>query len=156
MLTAEITTDADEWHEALPGHHELSLRVVRSAADGRVDGEVSVLFTDDRRMGELNRQYRGQDTSTNVLSFPGGGGGGPIPSLLGDIVLAFETVAREAKAAEVALADHTSHLLVHGFLHLLGYDHESDPQAAKMEALETSILSALDIADPYAAKEVKA
>ena len=156
MLTAEILTDAEGWHEALPQHHELTLKVLRSAAKDRCMGEVSVLFTDDGRMAALNRDYRGQDKSTNVLSFPGGGDRETTPVLLGDIVLAYETIEMEAGASCITLADHTSHLLVHGFLHLIGYDHQTDTEAAEMEALETSILAGLGIADPYAADKVEA
>ena len=103
-------------------------------------------------MRRLNRDYRGKDKPTNVLSFPRrrllAGRLGP---LLGDIVLAAETVAREAEDEGLALDDHLTHLIVHGFLHLLGYDHEDEAEAAVMEGLETAILGGLGIADPYAA-----
>ena len=120
--------------------------------------EISVVFTDDAEQRSLNRAWRGKDSATNVLSFPNmddaaapaAAPGGP-PRLLGDIVLARETVQREAQAQGKTLTDHSSHLLVHGVLHLLGYDHLEEAEAAEMETLETEILAAMGIADPYVA-----
>jgi probable rRNA maturation factor len=114
--------------------------------------EMTVLLTDDREMRDLNRRWRGKDAATNVLSFPAGDEPEGIdgPRQLGDIVLAAETIAREAEAQGITLTDHLSHLVVHGTLHLLGYDHEDDAEAERMEALETTILAGLGIADPYA------
>ena len=113
--------------------------------------EVSLVFTDDDHIRLLNRQYRGKDAPTNVLSFPAApvisGRFGP---LLGDIVLARETIAAESEAGGLDFAGHLTHLIVHGFLHLVGYDHETDAEAAIMERLETDILGGLGIADPYA------
>ncbi len=113
--------------------------------------EVSILFTDDAAVRVLNRQYRDEDAPTNVLSFPAPspilGRFGPV---LGDIALARETIAAEATAGGLTFADHLTHLIVHGFLHLLGYDHETDSEAIGMERLETAILARLGIADPYA------
>jgi probable rRNA maturation factor len=112
--------------------------------------EVSFVFTDDAHIRELNRQYRSKDTPTNVLSFPGApAGAGILGPLLGDIVLASETIAREADADGMKLDDHLVHLIVHGFLHLLGYDHGKNRDAAVMEGLETAILARLGMADPY-------
>jgi probable rRNA maturation factor len=112
---------------------------------------VSLVFTDDASVRVLNRDYRGKDKPTNVLSFPAPqlvpGRFGP---LIGDIVVARETVAAESAADGLTFADHLTHLIVHGFLHLVGYDHETDDEAAVMEGLETSILQQLGIADPYA------
>lgn len=117
-------------------------------ADG---AEVSVVFTDDARIRMLNRRYRKKDKPTNVLSFPAARldaeAFGP---LVGDLVLAAETVAREAAAAGIAPDDHIAHLVVHGFLHLVGHDHEEEDEAVVMENLETAILARLGIADPYA------
>lgn len=113
--------------------------------------EVSILFTDDAEVRTLNRQYREKDAPTNVLSFPAParipGRFGPA---LGDIALARETIAAEAAAGDLTFADHLTHLIVHGFLHLLGYDHETESEAVVMEGLETAILGSLGIADPYA------
>ncbi len=115
------------------------------------DAEVSLVFTDDSSVRMLNRQYRGKDRPTNVLSFPAAplvpGRLGPP---LGDIVLARETIASESEAQGLDFANHLTHLIIHGFLHLLGYDHETDEEAAIMERLETAILGRLGIADPYA------
>ena len=114
--------------------------------------EVTLVLSDDAEMAELNRLWRGKDTSTNVLSFPAGApiGSESGPRPLGDVVLAAETVRREAEAQGVPLADHVSHLIVHGVLHLLGFDHEREAEAKRMEALEAKALAGLGIADPYA------
>jgi probable rRNA maturation factor len=115
------------------------------------DAEVSLVFTDDSSVRLLNRQYRGQDRPTNVLSFPAAPlASGRLGPPLGDIVLARETIASECEAQGLDFADHLTHLIVHGFLHLLGYDHEADGEAVVMERLETAILGRLGIADPYA------
>ena len=112
--------------------------------------EVSLVFADDARIRGLNRQYRGKDRPTNVLSFPAASlGSGRLGPPLGDIVLARETIAAEATAEGLDFADHLTHLIIHGFLHLVGYDHETDDEAAVMEQLETAILGRLGIADPY-------
>ena len=120
-----------------------------SLADG---SEVSLAFVDDAEMTRLNGQWRGKAQPTNVLSFPGSPdpGGEPAGPLLGDIVLALETVTREAALEGKRFEHHVTHLIIHGFLHLLGYDHIEDREAAEMEALESSALARLDIADPYA------
>lgn len=118
-------------------------------------GEISVMLTDDASIQAINLEYRDQDKPTNVLSFPGLEAkelvqiDGSTPFLLGDLVFALETIDREALAADVSVHHHMVHLIVHGFLHLLGYDHEQDDEAEAMEALETRILAKLDIADPY-------
>ena len=118
-------------------------------------GEVSVVLADDAAMRAINLAHRGQDKATNVLSFPAMKPealprlDGKRPFLLGDLVFAQETVEREAAEARISLHDHMGHLIVHGFLHLLGYDHLTDPEADRMEALETRILAGLGISDPY-------
>ena len=118
---------------------------------------TSVLFADDEQVHALNREWRGKDKPTNVLSFPmleredllALEADGP-PEMLGDIALAYETCQREADEKGVSLGDHTAHLLVHGFLHLAGHDHvNSDEQAEAMEKLEIAALALLGIADPY-------
>jgi probable rRNA maturation factor len=108
--------------------------------------EVSLLFTDDDHIRRLNSAYRGKDKPTNVLSFPQSGG-----PLLGDVILAWETVQSEAALAGKPLEAHMAHLIIHGFLHLLGYDHETEEDAGTMEALERAALERMGIADPYAA-----
>ena len=115
------------------------------------DAELSILLADDHRLQSLNREWRGIDKATNVLSFPGeeisvGEMAGP---LLGDIAVSMETLSREAGLENKKLNDHFCHLIVHGFLHLFGYDHETDEEADAMENLERVILAELGIADPY-------
>ena len=110
--------------------------------------DVTIVLTDDAEMAELNHTWRGKDAPTNVLSFRAGDGPGE-PGPLGDIVIAFETAQREADEENTALADHVSHLVVHGVLHLLGLDHMQDAEAEQMEELERSALASLGIADPY-------
>lgn len=123
--------------------------------DGLAMGEISVVLSDDRSMQAINCEHRGQDKPTNVLSFPGLEAKelaeltGETPYLLGDLVFALETIEGEALAAGVSVHHHMVHLIVHGFLHLLGYDHELNNEAEAMEALETRILAKLDIPDPY-------
>jgi probable rRNA maturation factor len=119
--------------------------------------EISVRFTSDAEVHALNRDYRGKDKPTNVLSFPmadpellaKNANGDGIEILLGDIVLAYETCAREAGERAIAIRDHAAHLLVHGTLHLLGYDHADDEEAEAMETAERRALARLGIADPY-------
>lgn len=116
--------------------------------------ELSLLLTDDKRIRIVNRDWRGFDKATNVLSFPAAPperiGSSPV---VGDIVIALETVAREAETEEKSFGDHLSHLVIHGLLHLLGEDHETEAEAQRMEALETAALARLGIADPYAGSE---
>lgn len=126
---------------------------VRGPALKSAQAEVTIVLTDDAQIRRLNRKYRGVDKATNVLSF--GEDGGPrrhapgAPILLGDVVLAYGTIAQEAAAQRKSLLDHASHLAVHGVLHLLGFDHQSSREATVMEAMETEILAGLGIADPY-------
>jgi probable rRNA maturation factor len=108
--------------------------------------ELAVMLCDDAAMRELNGRWRGRPEPTNVLSFPAAGRTGA----LGDLAIAYETTAREAAAEGKPFADHLAHLAVHGFLHLLGYDHQSDAEAVAMERLEVAILARLGVADPYA------
>jgi probable rRNA maturation factor len=114
--------------------------------------ELSLVFADDAMVKALNAEWRGKDRPTNVLSFPAFAikPGDRLPPLLGDIILAFETVEREAAEEAKLLEHHIGHLVLHGLLHLLGYDHETEEDAEEMEALERSILAKLAIPDPYA------
>jgi len=116
-----------------------------AAAAGRLKGGLTILLADDRKLRALNREFRGRDKATNVLSFPAGGG------YAGDIAIAHGVAAKEAKAAGKRFADHVIHLVVHGVLHLAGYDHERPKDAKLMEPLEVRILGRLGIADPYVA-----
>jgi len=117
-------------------------------------GELAIVLTDDSAIRTLNRDWRRTDTATNVLSFrtaqPSRGRG--TPRLLGDIVIAYETTEREARAENKPFAHHAAHLAVHGFLHLAGYDHAADEEAAAMERLETAILARLDVPNPDVAR----
>ena len=112
--------------------------------------ELSILLTDDAEQQELNRTWRGKDSPTNVLSFPQIEPFGPVVGLLGDITLAYETLEREANELGKSFAEHFTHLVVHGFLHILGHDHLVEEEALRMEGLETQILASLGIEDPYA------
>ncbi len=112
--------------------------------------ELSILLTDDEEQHELNREWRGKDASTNVLSFPQIEPFEPVVGILGDITLARETLIREAEEQGVTFEAHFTHLVVHGFLHILGYDHLTDEEALQMESLETQILASLGVEDPYA------
>jgi probable rRNA maturation factor len=134
------------WLKAMPGVERLVRKAARAAA--RRGKSLNVALADDKAVRVLNRRDRQKDKPTNVLSYPSGE-----RAFLGDIVLARQTVWREAKEQKKSPADHVAHLVVHGTLHLLGYDHEtSDADAERMEALERRILKRLGIADPYVAR----
>ncbi len=190
-----LSIEDERWEASVVDVETLCARAARAALaaahaqdpnwlpDGPI--EMSVVLADDETVQELNKNYRGKDRPTNVLSFAlyadGGGEEGedegdeseeqdedepdegaddqdveflspdaPVPVILGDVILAFETVEREAREQRKAFADHLAHLVTHGVLHLLGYDHIEDSEAEQMERLETQILSGLGIADPYA------
>jgi probable rRNA maturation factor len=115
---------------------------------------VTILLTGDAEMKELNRTWRGKDAPTNVLSFPGGDDPTD-PRLLGDVVLAYETILQEARDSGIPFADHVQHLVVHGLLHLLGFDHMNDEEAEQMENLERTALASIGIADPYAEERAR-
>ena len=156
-LEIEIVRHSDLWGSIEVSGDALSRAALAAFAASSVAPdapcEVTLVLTDDDEMRELNRTWRGKDSSTNVLSFPAGEPVGEAhgePSPLGDIVLAGETVIEEAKLKGIPPADHAAHLVVHGMLHLLGFDHERDADAERMEALETKVLAGLGIADPYA------
>jgi probable rRNA maturation factor len=154
-LIIDIAVEGGEW----PAETDLA-GIVARAADATIreigqeppEGcELSVLFTDDEYIAALNAQWRGKEGPTNVLSFPSGlsGTGDALPAMLGDIVLASETVRREADLESKPLEHHLTHLIVHGLLHLLGHDHEEESEAEEMERLERLVLARLAIADPY-------
>ena len=166
-----VATLAPQWAKAIPRVSARARRVAKAALVGAAgDGrslpqraQLSLALADDALLRRLNRDYRKKDKPTNVLSFPAGlpkksalhlaavhsRQEPTYPTLLGDVVVAFETVAQEAAAQGKTLADHLSHLIVHGTLHLLGYDHEEPEEAARMERLEALVLAGLGIADPY-------
>ena len=150
------------WKHACPDADRLARDAVRVALATGVTttglasparAELCVVLADDTEQQRLNSLFRGQDTPTNVLAFPAWEPGMRSPSgaplLLGDIVLAFETVAREAAEQSKPFADHLRHLIVHGVLHLLGYDHQTAGAASIMESLERAILAKLGVPDPY-------
>ena len=154
-LIIDITIHGNGWR-GLSGLEHMTKRAIAAAGarmtqpgevsgefPGEVPGEVCVVFADDAFQRDLNRRFRGRDAPTNVLSFQSD------PPLLGDIVLAHETVFGEARAQGKLVADHISHLLVHGMLHLMGYDHQSEEDRLRMESLEIAILQELGVSDPY-------
>jgi len=151
-LHIEISRNSDGWPDTLDARAEEAVReaLKQSKATVTSAAELSVVLTDDAEQRDLNRDWRGIDKSTNVLSFPQIEPFGPVSGILGDIILARETLEREAVEQGVSFEDHFTHLMVHGFLHILGYDHMDDDEALVMEGLETQILASLGVADPYA------
>ena len=151
-LTIAFSVNAGDWPDGLEVIATTAILEALKQSRAKVAGiaEVSVVLTDDAEQHELNRQWRGVDKPTNVLSFPQIEPFSPVVGLLGDITLARETLDQEAEELGVTLEAHFTHLVVHGFLHLLGYDHIADDEALRMEGLETQILATLGIADPYA------
>ena len=159
-ISLAVAVEAGEWDDA-----DAIEALAQSALDAAVRDlfereaqpfpedppEVSLVLADDAMMADINGQWRDQPKPTNVLSFPAfplvpGGKPGP---MLGDIILARETIEREAEDLGKPVEDHITHLIVHGFLHLFGYDHIANNDAEKMEAIETRILASLDLSDPY-------
>jgi probable rRNA maturation factor len=155
----DIAEPCAAWRQRLPAVDDLCISAARAALGTGLlaseTAELSIVLADDPFSHDLNRRWRGQDKPTNVLAFPAsnGPGAGVQAQLLGDVVIAYETVAAEAQAQEKPLADHLRHLIVHGVLHLLGYDHLADSDAACMEALEIRILAELGVPDPYRSHE---
>jgi len=154
-IEVDISVEGDFWGEISDWKAIVNDAVAAALAHLKMedaDSELSILLTHDAVIRHLNEQWRDKDKPTNVLSFPAvpGGQKGVLPPLLGDIVLAFETIEREAQISGKKLNHHVSHLIIHGFLHLLGYDHESDTEAQEMETTEQAILALLGIDDPYA------
>jgi probable rRNA maturation factor len=166
----DVMTDAGPAWPADTDWSALAEKAVRAALSQTPDAdliekdtavEVSVKLSDDAEVQQLNAAYRGKDKPTNVLSFPmvqrdliealANTDDGEV--LLGDIILAQQTCAREAEERGISLADHATHLIVHGTLHLVGHDHENDPDAEAMEAIEIRALETLGLADPYADRE---
>mgnify|MGYP001766133380 CR=1 FL=1 len=154
VIAVDIALEADAWGEE--ARWRPLVETVAAAVAKRDElivpeaAELSLVLTDDARIRVLNRDWRGFDKPTNVLSFPAADADDDDPGpLLGDVVVAYETTAGEAAAEGKRFDDHVAHLLVHGLLHLFGFDHEADDEADEMEALETEILAGLGIADPY-------
>jgi probable rRNA maturation factor len=156
----EVLVVADGWR-AEPDAEAVIHRAIAAAAEfvhaGEAvfgEAELAVMLTDDTGIRTLNSNWRGIDKPTNVLSFPalpptGSGGPDQAPRMLGDIAIAYETTRKEADDEQKPFDHHLSHLAIHGFLHLMGYDHETDDDAETMEGLEQDILAQLGIPDPY-------
>ena len=145
----EVEIEADDWTEALPDAEAIVGRAAQAAL-AEVEGGLVVLLTGNGAVQLLNAQFRDKDRPTNVLSFPGGDMPMPgAPTHLGDIVLAFGVCRDEADAQGKSLANHLTHLVIHGTLHVLGRDHEEEAEAEAMEAEERTLLASLGVADPY-------
>jgi probable rRNA maturation factor len=162
VTAIDIASSRLGWKRVCPDAERLAREAARAALAAGIPAmglapsarvELSIMLADDAQQRQLNRTYRRQDVSTNVLAFPAWKPGfHPAPGaplLLGDVVLAFETVAREADEQGKPFADHFRHLIVHGVLHLLGCDHRTEAEAAAMERLEISILGELGVPNPY-------
>jgi probable rRNA maturation factor len=163
-LTIDVAQPCRDWRRALPDAAALCRGAARAAVAAcklsLAGAELSIVLGDDALVRGLNKAWRGKDAPTNVLSFPAQAFGGdarrpgapgmPVP--LGDVVLGFETIRREAAEQGKTLDDHLVHLVVHGVLHLLGLDHAEESEAERMEALERTVLSQLGVADPYEAR----
>jgi len=157
----EVLVVADCWQAEADAEAVIHRAVAAAAeiADADVgDAELAVMLTDDSGIRTLNSNWRGIDRPTNVLSFPAlqptaPGGLDDAPRMLGDIAIAYETTRKEADEEQKPFDHHLSHLAIHGFLHLIGYDHEKDDDAEAMEDLERQILAQLGIPDPYADRE---
>ena len=158
LPTTEVLVVADCWRREPDAEAVIQRAIAVAAASVEVDvgnAELAIMLTDDSGIRTLNGNWRGIDKPTNVLSFPalqpeGVRGAEDAPRMLGDIAIAYETMRREADEEEKPFDHHLSHLAVHGFLHLIGYDHENDADADEMECLERKILAQLGIPDPYA------
>ena len=141
LLDERWTKLVPSWQEDISRALEVTGKTLKKDFS---ETEISVVLTDDKEIQRLNKTFRHQDKPTNVLSFPS-----KEERELGDILLSYETVAKEAAMREISPLHHTLHLIIHGFLHLLGYDHEEDKTAHHMEAIEIHILKDLNIANPY-------
>lgn len=154
--TIDLSVECEGW-DAVAALEALARSVIAACVNeaGRAlpgKSEVSLLFCDDAAIQLLNKTWRGKDAPTNVLSFPVPARKGKTPSpMLGDIVIAYETTMGEAARGGKTLRDHTAHLIAHGFLHLAGFDHETEAEAEAMESAERRALGQLGIADPYLA-----
>ncbi|AGF74045.1 hypothetical protein BAnh1_01530 [Bartonella australis AUST/NH1] len=154
MIIIDITIQSAKWGSK-GVLYDISEKVLTATMQhfsfNKVTSELSLLFTDDERMAQINARWRDKNKPTNVLSFPAfplKAGQRPGP-MLGDIIIARETVMREAEKEGKSFRDHLTHMIVHGVLHLLGYDHETNDEADQMEELEREILRKLSIKDPY-------
>jgi probable rRNA maturation factor len=146
-----FAVNSEGWPDGLDALADRAVFEALAQSKARVTGlaELSIVLTDDAEQQELNRDWRGMDKPTNVLSFPQIEPFGAVTGIIGDIVLARETLEREAAELDKPFAHHFTHLVVHGFLHILGYDHIDEADALQMEGLEIQILGTLGVPDPY-------
>jgi len=155
-LQIDIQTQSLLW-DAQPLAAQTIREAIGAAASAlsTAGGEVSIVLTNDSAIRDLNREWRGIDKPTNVLSFPASSqSAAGDAAFLGDIVIAYETLERECDDENRIFLHHLTHLAVHGFLHLIGYDHQTDVQAEEMEGLESKIMMRLDLPDPYSARDL--
>ncbi|NQV45019.1 MAG: rRNA maturation RNase YbeY [Rhodospirillales bacterium] len=164
LLDIDIIVRDSRWEAAVENVVDISREAACAAfavgVSRPLSAEAALVLADDEFIATLNKQYRGRDGATNVLSFAATDSDDPsmdlgqpiqdgVPVMLGDIIVAYETAVREADESGISAEHHLRHLVVHGTLHLLGYDHMTDDEAAEMEPLETQILGAMNVADPY-------
>lgn len=150
-VDVDVTVDSALWNACEDAGATVRRAIAAAALAVGKSGTIAVMLTDDASIRAMNAQWRGIDKPTNVLSFPAcESPAAPGEPHLGDVAIAYETVAAESAAENKAFADHLAHLAVHGYLHLAGFDHETGAEAVRMESLETRILTGLGIADPYA------
>lgn len=150
MNAADVIVEDDSWG-AIKGKTRLISEALAAAGaliDNARPGAIAILLTDDTAITDLNQRFRDRDGPTNVLSFPSAE---QTDNHLGDIALAWGVISREADARAIAVVDHLRHLVIHGYLHLQGYDHQTDDEAEQMETLERRALAGLGVADPYSA-----
>ncbi|MBL6853561.1 MAG: rRNA maturation RNase YbeY [Alphaproteobacteria bacterium] len=149
-FSLEIQLTDPRWRKVRGLSARVTDAVTRALKAGKAprNASLTILLTGDRQMKALNHDFRGTSKATNVLSFPAAPAAAD--DYLGDVVLAYGVMGKEARAGDKRLVDHTAHLVIHGVLHLLGFDHVTQRKANLMEALETKILAQLGIADPYA------
>ncbi len=160
MVNIAVRILCKTWLDVLGDPEEVATRAAKAALAVDTDhvtenSEVSIVLGDVALVQQLNRDYRNQDEPTNVLAFSGITGDANMHRLMGDVILALEPICEEVEAQGKTFSDHTSHLVVHGTLHLLGFDHDTDQKSKEMEATEISILSALGVPNPYNPTETR-
>ncbi len=153
----DVLVESTLWEKEPTATETVERAIATAAAEIEAPpGEVAVMLADDETIRALNRDWRKIDKATNVLSFPAVKTPGVDAIMLGDIVISYETLARECENEGRVFRHHLAHLAVHGFLHLMGYDHQNDSEADAMERLESAILARLDMPDPYLARDTDA
>jgi probable rRNA maturation factor len=153
-MAVDIQVASKLWQAQPQAEPTVRAAIAAAASLSTAAGEVSILLTDDKAIRALNRDWRGIDKATNVLSFPApDAAGGATPKMLGDIVMAYETLVQECAREDRVFLHHLANLTVHGFLHLIGYDHQTDSQADAMEGLESKIMTRMKMPDPYLTRD---